>query len=156
MKQKTEIVLQLPEVAEFDVTEGGDMVLDGYVVNRNELQKMVGQSEKHGAAITAVYKKTRYGMVKMAEIDRHGLVTFVDTAKSILDVKNEAKGKQLRQLAEQYAERIIIETGNSNLQAIRIGKTWIQRIIHESPYPPEPERKPHRGLVWRWWYGDEE
>ena len=150
MTKAKDDVLALGPVEDFAITPEGDLVLNGRVLTGNDLAKIVQEAEKQNAAIKAIYVKTRHGAIKMAEIDQEGFVTFYDAVEFILEKRNQAKrGTELRSKVEPFADRIIEESANSTLQAQRLGKTGILRIIHETPYPAEPDSQEPRSWLQR-------
>lgn len=142
MSNKNEDLLALGPIEEFAITSAGDLVLNGRAFTRNDLAKIVKEAEKQNAAIKAIYVKTHHGLIKMAEIDQEGYVIFYDTADYILGKRDRARrGTELWNKVEAFADRSIVESANATLQAQRIGKTGILKVIHETPYPPESEHK---------------
>ena len=82
-----------------------------------------------------------------AEIHRHAVKTFAETASSIEQERKKAKNTTYQDQVERFCDFVTSLSSKQLAGDITVGATAIAQIINSSPYPPEPEKR--RGFMAR-------
>ncbi len=112
---------------------------------------IIDESYKQRLAIEAIRVKEDFGTSKIAEIHLHVHSTFDETAGAMIDLKCRAgRGKEHQEYLEQFTRHQLNMLAQHLSGVLEVSASNIGVILHESAYPPEPERQ---GLLSRLLFG---
>src|SRR5512136_3039266 len=132
MSTKSELALDLPLVtSEHGFSAGGSIVpfRGGGFLTIDE-RGIVNESDKHLAALAATGRKALYAMNKTAEIQRHAVVTFAETADYIDQVKQRTKNKGYQSQVGEFADYIVNLSARQMAGDVTVAATAIAQIIN--------------------------
>ena len=85
--------------------------------------------------------KAAYGMTQIAEIHRHGVTIFDDTARFIIDVKERQRSKDHKDYTDEFCTRSMQMFGRHILGVMEVGATNIASEVHKTMYTPHEAPK---------------
>jgi hypothetical protein len=112
---------------------------------------IIDESYKQRLAIEAIRVKEDFGTNKIAEIHFHVNSKFDETAGGMIEAKNRpGRSKEHQEYVDQFTRHQMNMLAQHLSGVLEVSASNIGMILHQSAYPPEPERQ---GLLSRLLFG---
>jgi len=144
MAKKVESVLGLANQPNSgNIGSGYGLVPQNYgQVLTEEDQGIIAEGTKQNLVISGIKGQALFAIENLAEIEKFAFVTFDETARFIIDIKNEPRNQEHQAYVEEFCKLSIQSFARHVRGVVAVSGTNIVSELHRSLYPPPKPQKP--------------